>query len=167
MRAVVITGAPGAGKTTVLTALMGLLEADELRFAAIEVEALTWAHPWLDEDTAFDHVAYLAASFRQRDYPLLLVGATIEDTNYLRRLREALAATTVLLVRLDAPPALLQERLRRREPADWVGLPRLLDSATSLAMSIARLPDVDLALSTERADPRDVAADVRSALRAT
>lgn len=162
----VIIGAPAAGKTTTLTALMGLLEAEELRFAAIEVEAVALAHPWIDDDTALDHVSYLAASFRRHDYPLLLVSATIENAEYLLRLREALAASALLLVRLDAPVALLQERLRHREPADWVGLPRLLDAAASLAESTAQLPHVDLVLSTERASPRDVAGAIRNALRA-
>lgn len=164
VQAVVITGAPGAGKTTVLTALMDLLEADGARCAAIEVEALALAHPRLDDDATFDHVAYVASSFRRRGYALLLVGATIEDADYLRRLRQALAVSTVLLVRLDAPPPLLRERLRRREPADWTGLPRLLEAAGSLAESVARLPSVDLVLSTERADPRALAAAVRDAL---
>jgi dephospho-CoA kinase len=39
--ALVITGPPGAGKTEVLTALSDLLVADDIRHAAVEVEALT------------------------------------------------------------------------------------------------------------------------------
>lgn len=163
MQVVVITGAPGAGKTSVLTALMGILEADDVRFAAVEVEALALVHPWPDSDAAFDHLAHVAESFRRRGYPWLLVTATIENPDYLRRLLDAIASDEVTLVRLEAPPAVLRERITRREPSDWVGLARLLDAAGTLATAIAALPGVDLVLSTEQADPRTVAAAVRDA----
>ena len=165
MQVVVITGAPGAGKTSVLTALMGLLEADDVRFAAVELESLALVHPWPDDDAAFDHLAHLAESFRRRGYPRLLMTATIEDAGYLRRLRDAVRPDELTLVRLTAPPALLRERITRREPPEWVGLARLLDAADTLAPTIAALPGVDVVLSTEGADARTVAATLRDALQ--
>jgi chloramphenicol 3-O-phosphotransferase len=164
VRIVLLTGAPGAGKTTVLTALMNLLEADDVRYAAIEMEALALVHPLPDDDAAFRHIEFVAGSFRDRGYSRLLVSATIEDNEYLRRLLAALPSDDVLLVRLDAPPELLRERLTRREPCEWVGLPRLLAAAETLARSIAALPRVDLALSTVDADPNVVAAKIRDAI---
>lgn len=166
MQVVVITGAPGAGKTSVLTALTGLLEADGDRFAAVEVEALARVNPWPDDDAAFDHLAYVAESFRRRGYPSLLVSATIEDREYLRRLLHALPSDNVRLVRLDAPPALLRQRITQREPLEWIGLPRLLEAAGALAKTIAALPGVDVVLSTEEADPRTVAAAIQNAMQA-
>jgi Rad3-related DNA helicase len=127
---------------------------------------LALVHPWPDDDAAFTHLEFVAHSFRRRGYPLLLVSATIEDRRYLQRLLAALPSDDVLLVRLDAPPGVLRERLTRREPPDWVGLPRLLEAAGALATSIAALPAVDLVLSTVDAEPRRVAAAVRDALRA-
>jgi thymidylate kinase len=164
MRTVLITGPPGAGKTTVLTVLMNLLEADASDYAAVEVEALALAHPWPDAGVAFAHLEVVASTYRGRGYPLLLVTATIEDAEYLRRLRDALPSDDILLVRLDAPPDVLRERLTRREPSDWIGLPRLLEAARELATSIAALPDVDLVLDTADADPGAVAAKIRDAL---
>jgi energy-coupling factor transporter ATP-binding protein EcfA2 len=164
VQVVVITGAPGAGKTSVLTALIGLLEADDVRFAAVEVEALALVHPWPDDDTAFDHLAYVAESFRRRGYPCLLVTATIVSPEYLRRLRDAVRSDDVRLVRLAAPPALLRERITRREPPEWVGLPRLLEAAETLATAIAALPGIDLVLHTEDVEARIVAAALRDAL---
>jgi chloramphenicol 3-O-phosphotransferase len=164
VRIVLLTGAPGAGKSTVLTALMNLLEADDVRYAAIEMEALALVHPLPDDDAAFRHIEFVAASFRDRGYPRLLVSATIEDDEYLRRLLAALPSDDVLLVRLDAPPEVLHERLTRREPAEWVGLPRLLTAADTLAKSIAALADVDLTFSTVDADPNVLAAKIRDAM---
>jgi predicted kinase len=165
VRAVLLIGPPGAGKTTVLTALMGLLEADDVRYSAVEVEGLALVHPWPDDDAAFAHVEFIADSFRRRGYPVLLVSATVEDSDYLGRLLAALPSGEVLLVRLDAPPELLRERLTRREPPEWVGRPRLLQAAGRLAASIAALPGVDLVLSTVDTDPVQVATAVRNAMR--
>jgi chloramphenicol 3-O-phosphotransferase len=166
VRILLLTGPPGAGKTTVLTALMGLLEADDVSYAALEVEALSLVHPWPDDDAAFAHVEFVARSFEQRGYPLLLVSATIEDDHYLRRLLDSLPAAEMVFVRLEAPPEVLRERLTEREPPDWVGLPRLLDAAGKLATSIASLPGVDLALSTVDARPRELAGAIRKAIAA-
>jgi hypothetical protein len=144
---------------------MGLLEADDVPYAAVEVEGLALVHPWPDDDAAFAHVEFIADSFRRRGYPTLLVTATVEDGDYLRRLLNALPSDDVLFVRLDAPPELLRERLARREPPEWVGLPRLLEAAGTLAASIAALPGVDLVISTVDTDPVLVATAVRTAMR--
>ena len=45
MFAVVITGPPGAGKTSVLSALVDALSDDDIAHAAVEVEMLVWTHP--------------------------------------------------------------------------------------------------------------------------
>ncbi len=145
---------------------MGLLEADDVSYAALEVEALSLVHPWPDDDAAFAHLEFVANSFHSRGYPLLLVSATIEDDNYLRRVLDSLPPGDVFFVRLEAPPELLRERLMQREPPDWVGLPRLLDAAGEVALSNASLPGVDLVLSTVDADEREVAAAIRDAIAA-
>ena len=165
VRALVLIGPPGAGKTSVLTALMNLLTKEDCRHAAIEVEALALVHPLPDDDAAFAHLQMLARSFDERGYPLLLVGATVETPDYLRRLLDAVGSDEHFLVRLDAPPAVLRERIKRREPPEWIGLQRLLDAAGDLAVTHAALPDVDLVLSTEDANPSAVAATIRDAMR--
>lgn len=50
MFAVVVTGAPGAGKTSVLEALSDALLVDDIRHAVVETEALTSAYPPLDDE---------------------------------------------------------------------------------------------------------------------
>src|SRR3954463_11398095 len=116
MRTLVLTGPPGAGKTATLTALMGSFDADDISYAAVEVEALALVHPWPDDDAAFEHLAFVAASFARRGYPLLLASATVTGPAYLARVRAALAPDAVLLVALVAPPEVLGRRIAEREP---------------------------------------------------
>jgi broad-specificity NMP kinase len=160
-----LTGPPGAGKTTTLTRLMGSLEADGVRYAAVEVEALALVHPWPDDDAAFDHLRFVAHSFAGRGYPLLLTSATVTDARYLDRVRDALPTDDVLIVRLTARPETLRARISEREPADWVGLLRLLDAAQELAGAMIALPDVDIVLDTETDDVDQIVADIRHALQ--
>jgi Ni2+-binding GTPase involved in maturation of urease and hydrogenase len=48
--ALVITGPPGSGKSAVLEALGDQLVEEGVRHASVEVEALTSAHPALDDE---------------------------------------------------------------------------------------------------------------------
>src|SRR4051794_6383046 len=106
---------------------MGMLEADDAAYAALELEALALVHPWAADDVAFAHLEFIARSFAERGYPRLLLTATVTDADYMVRVREALPTDDVIAVRLDAPVELLQQRIREREPADWVGLEALLE----------------------------------------
>jgi adenylylsulfate kinase-like enzyme len=164
VRALLLTGPPGAGKTTTLTRLMGHLEAHGLAYAAVEVEALALVHPWPDDDAAFEHLRFVAGSFARRGYPLLLTSATVVDLDYLERTRAALPTDDVLTVRLEAPAEVLRDRLVRREPPDWVGLPRLLDAVTGIAQTMLTLPGVDLVVDTEAHSADEVVAMIAGAL---
>jgi len=164
VRALILIGPPGAGKTTVLIALMDLLTEADVRFAAVEVERLALVNPGPDDDAAFAHLQVLARSFGARGYPLLLVAATVASPDYLRRVLDPVNSDDPFVVRLDAAPPVLRERIERREPPEWSGLQRLLDAASALAAMHANLTGVDLVLSTENASPRTVAAAIQDAL---
>ncbi len=111
-------------------------------------------------------MALLARSSRERGYPLLLVGATIESPDYPQRLREAIQADDQLVVRVDAPPEALKARIEAREPPEWTGLERLLNAIDDLATRHAGLDGIDLVLNTADTDPTAVAATIRDAIRA-
>src|SRR4051795_4718249 len=71
--AVVLTGPPGAGKTSVLEALSDALTADDVGHAAVEVEALTSAHPPLDDEQWVMPVAAICGLYRRLGYDVLPV----------------------------------------------------------------------------------------------
>ena len=54
--AMILTGAPGSGKTSVLDALCTRLEIDGVRFGAFETEQLARGWPWLNPTAGPDRV---------------------------------------------------------------------------------------------------------------
>lgn len=163
--ALVLTGAPGTGKTSVLEALTTLLEIDEVAYGAIECEQLAWGSPWLRPAEWVPILAAVISLQRQAGRRLSLVVATTESHAELRAVLGAVAAERVLVVCLDAPPATVAVRIAAREPDAWPGKAALIAHARELAKSIPALTGVDLVLDTEARDPVAVAGAIRDALR--
>jgi hypothetical protein len=161
---VVITGPPGAGKTSVLTALVDALTDDEVAHAAIELETLAWTHPALDDVVWSEHLKATCALYRQAGHQLLLVAETLETDDDVDRLLVAVGADERFLVLLEAPLATLVERIIEREPASWSGLAGLVEHTQVLAATMPSLRGVDLVAVTEGQRPEAVAARIRAAL---
>jgi predicted kinase len=161
--AVVLTGPPGAGKSSVLTALADALSDDDIRHAAIEVESLVWAHPALSDEQWSAHLAAVCRLYRQAGHTLLLLAQTLESDDDTAQLRAAVGADEIFLVRLDAPAVVLASRITEREPPSWSGLPGLIAHARELAETTVSLSGVDLVLGTEGVSAEQVASRIRAA----
>jgi RNase adaptor protein for sRNA GlmZ degradation len=155
MRAIIITGAPGAGKSSALTALTDRLGDEGVEHVAVEVDELSRGFPWRDGRR---HLPALAAGA-----DLLLVAATVESPDYLRDLLTALGRPDHLLVVLHARPETLVRRVRERETIPWSGLEALIDRTPALQEAVLALPQADLTLDTETATPVAVAAAILAA----
>ncbi len=162
MFGVLVTGPPGVGKTSVLPALVDALSDDDVAHAAVEVEMLGWTHPSLSAEQRLQHVATLCALYRDAGHRLVLVAETIETDKELARLFDAAGADEYFVVRLEAEPATLIERLIEREPEGWSGLCKLVEHAQELAVSMPTLDGVDF-LSTEGERAEAVAERIRAA----
>jgi hypothetical protein len=162
--ALIVTGAPGAGKTSVTEALSSLLVAADVAHGAIETEQLEWGHPWLSFEAALGQLALVLGRQRELGRRLFLVVATTETAAELSALRDAIAADDVLAVALAAPPATVAARVLDREPESWAGRQALADHARDLAEVIPRLAGVDLVLDTGGRAPEDVARALRAEL---
>ncbi len=163
MFAVLVTGPPGVGKTTVLTALVDALSDDGVAHAAVEVEMLVWTHPALTDEQWVRQVATTCALHRDAGHHLLLVAETVETNEDLAQLLDAVGADESFVVRLQAEPATLVERIVAREPKSWSGLPDLIEHARELALSMPALQGVDLVLSSEGERGEDIAERIRAA----
>jgi len=163
---VLITGAPGAGKSSVAGALHDLLAGEGVANAVVEADELRRAHPPLAPERVRRHLGSLATAYAGAGYALLIVTETLETAQDARATLAALGGGDVLLVRLDAGAATVAARIRAREPAWWAGLDRLVAHAERLTDDMRSLPGVDLVLSTEGRTARSVAREVLAAVRA-
>lgn len=126
--------------------------------ALVEVDELERSYPPIDRERSLAHLRMLADSYREIGTPLLIVTATLEDDAHRQAALAATGAARTLLVRLEADPETLRDRILSREPPGWEGLPDLLNASRALAASMpGALSGVDLVLSTEGRQPGDVA----------
>jgi hypothetical protein len=163
MFALVLTGPPGAGKTAVLEALSDALCAEDVRHATVEVEALTSAHPPLDDRQWPAPVEAICGLYRHFGYELLLVTVTVESDADLRGALAAISADEQVVVRLHANASTLRQRIIDREPDSFTELDELVAAAARLNPVIAGLDGIALALSTEGERPAAVAERIRDA----
>jgi hypothetical protein len=161
--ALVLIGAPGAGKTSVLEALSDQLVDEDVRHAMVETEALTATHPALGDEEWLAHVRATCGLHRAQGQRLLIVAATVESEADLQSLLAAIGSDDHTVARLEAAPATLARRIIEREPEGWSGLDELVAAAARMVPVIAGLEGVALALSTEGQRPQVVAERIRDA----
>ena len=166
--ALILTGAPGSGKSSVLDALTTLLEIERVHFGAVESEQLARGYPWLLASEWVPQLAAVVALQKVVGRDTFLVVATTEDRDQLLAVVNAVDAEPVLVVCLAASTDIAAERVAAREPDSWPGKARrpseALDHARTLAQQIPAIPGLDLVISTVDRAAADVAAEIRQAL---
>jgi len=164
--AIVITGAPGSGKSSVAQAFTTLLDNAGIGHGAIESEQLAWGTPWLEDARVHEQLERVLADQRRFGRRRFVVVATTETQADLDGLLRAIGADETLVVCLSAPGDVCAARVLAREPERWAGREALAAHARELAEAIPQLPGVDLVLSTDGRDEEAVAADLLAAARA-
>ncbi|MHB8242182.1 MAG: AAA family ATPase [Solirubrobacteraceae bacterium] len=163
--ALILIGAPGSGKSSVLEALATRLEIAGVPHGAIESEELSRGLPLLAGDVWTRQLAEVLRIQREAGRRLFLIAATPETDEELQALLDATGAPTSLVVCLTAPAGLLAERLERREPDRWPGKRGLIEHARELAGSIPALQRIDLRIETDGRDSDDIAGQLEREMR--
>jgi adenylate kinase family enzyme len=116
VRVLLITGPSGVGKTAVASELSWLLESLAIAHSGIEWEALTWSHPPMTDARADAVLAAAWRAHREHGSLRLVLAATLESVEDLRRIKEAIGpAADVTVFRLHADASVLVDRVVRRE----------------------------------------------------
>jgi len=164
--ALILIGAPGCGKSSVLDALSTMLEIDDVEFGAIETEQLARGWPWLTAAEWMPQLEAVVELQRRAGRQTFLVVSTPEDQQELRAVVDAVGAEQIVVVCLHAPADLAARRVAAREPDSWPGKAPLVEHARKLAGEIPSLRGIDVVLSTVDRQPSEVAGEVKSLLAA-
>ena len=159
-----ITGAPGAGKSSVAQAFTTLLDNAGVEHGAIESEQLAWGTPWLPDALIWEQLASIVRLQRSYGRRMFVVVATTETQEDLEGLLRAIGAERSFVVALSVPGEVASARVLEREPERWAGRAALAAHAAELAPVIPALPGVDLVLSTDGSGAEAVAAEILAAL---
>jgi hypothetical protein len=161
--AVVVTAAPGGGKTTYLTALTDALVDDRVAHAVIDTDDVAWAYPYPDLGERVEYVRHACTAYRERGHDLLLLGEVVESADHLAGLLSAVHADDHLLVRLTAPYMLLRQRILAREPAEWSGTDHLLEETKRWVRLVDELEAAHVTIDSVRTGPAEAAERIRAA----
>ena len=163
MYALLVTGPPGAGKSTTLEALSDRLYDEDVRHASLDSDAVCWAHPPLSSAMQLRHLQAICRLYRDEGYDLLLVSAPVSTAVERDALLAAVGVDDYFLVRLAAPEATLRRRIVEREPPGWSQLQNLIRRSSDMSAAMDALPGVHLTIDTEQASPAEVAAEILAA----
>ncbi len=115
-----ITGPLGVGKTTVLDEVAERLRAARVAFAAVDLDALSWAHPPAPGDDQyrsalmFQNLASVWQNFRNAGAERLICARVVESRDELDRYRTAIPGAAITVARLRASYETLLARLAHR-----------------------------------------------------
>ena len=163
--AVVLTGAPGAGKSATLQALAALLAREGVPFGAIEAEQLAWGSPRLSVAEAAEQLAAVLAFQRRAGRRLFLVAAGMKTEAELAAIVAAVEAERLLVIGLAARPETLSARLRQRETSERRGDETIVARARSLAATAPALAGIDRVIETDSGGVAEVAGEILSEMR--
>ena len=162
--ALILVGAPGAGKSSVLEALATLHDIEDVEHGALEAEQLSLGRPLLPASRWVPQLDAVLSLQREAGRRRFLISATVVSAEDLAAVRNATAAERLLVVCLSASPEALAARIEVREPDRWPGKQPLIERARKLASSTPGLPGIDLVINTEERLAEDVAAEIFAAM---
>jgi len=163
--ALVLIGAPGSGKSSVLEALATLHDNHDVEHGALEAEQLSLGRPLLNASSWVPQLDAVLSLQREAGRRRFLLSATVVSAEDLAAVRRASAAEQLLVVCLAASPETVAARIGVREPDHWPGKAPLIERARRLALSTPGLPGVDLLIGTEHRDASDVADEIFQEMR--
>jgi energy-coupling factor transporter ATP-binding protein EcfA2 len=119
VRAILLTGGVGAGKTTVLQALGELLEERGEPYALVDLDWLCWARPrtGTPHELLCVNLAGVAAAYADHGVESLVLARHLVSAAELEAVRAALPGVAVTAVRLVADARVREARLRARDSA--------------------------------------------------
>jgi hypothetical protein len=158
-----VTGPVGVGKTTVAFEMIDVLEERDIAHAFFDVDGLTYFHPKPSDDRfgerfALDALAALFPQLQERGVQRLILARVLWERDSLSSYEQAIPGAEITVIRLTAPLAVIEDRIRRREIGagrDWH-----LARAAELDAHWRAHPVEDLLVETGSRDIRAIAEEI-------
>lgn len=167
---VLINGSVGTGKTTTAEALGDMVRRRGIPGAVIDVDWLRRSWPSPADDPfrtalAMENMQVITANFRRAGARLIVVANVVETVEELERTAVALAARSMLHVRLTASPDAVLSRLMKRHDEDETALRWHAQRHPELADILDRASFMnDLRIDTTDKPVADVAREILTAI---
>lgn len=165
-RAILLTGTVGSGKTAVALEIGELLEPGGLSYALVDLDWLAWLRPApaslaTVRSVLCENLGLIWPTFREAGVERLVLARFVGDRDELEALRAALPGVELFVVRLRAPEALVEQRLRARDTG--VQLAEHLAETATLAARAEQVALEDALVENDERPLRAVALDVLAA----
>lgn len=172
VRALILNGGSGVGKSTALQEIGALLRERDVPHALIDLDFLTLSWPRPQDDRwgariARENLASLAENYRRSGIDRLVVTHVFTDRRHLDGCREALGAASAAeapMIRLRASRDVIEQRLRARHATEaaWE-LDGFLAGLDELARTLDAANLDDHVIDVDALSPRAVAERVLEA----
>ena len=139
-----LTGTVGAGKTSVAEEISTLLYEIDVPYACIDLDWLCQLYPApphdpFNDELMFANLAAVWENFRSRAPKYLVLARVLESRKELRRYQRMIPEAEIIVARVVASEATIQQRLRHREAGSFFEplwersreLTKILDSANA------------------------------------
>lgn len=144
-----ITGTVGVGKSSVADEVFEILKAQSKPVALINLDELGYAQPAPQDDPfntqlRLKNLSAVWPNYCDVGVQALIIPYVIENSEGIERFREAIPNADIFVVRLDAPQAILEERIRNRPLGgddEW-HIKRAAELATILGQ--AKVEDIEI-----------------------
>ena len=156
-----VTGPVGVGKSVVLHEADSLLIETGVQHASVELEEIArcWTEASATARASFvsQNLAALWTNFALAGVTRLLLSGLVQRRSEAQRISEAVPGARLTVVRLHAPLAVLEARIRLREPGSPDGE---LDGARWWTMHFQAEHPEDHVVESDQRRPREIAGEV-------
>lgn len=164
---VLVTGTVGSDKTAVADEVAVLLHEQGVPHALLDLDWLCQAYPApahdpYRDDLMLKNLAAIWPNYRAEGVRYLVLARVIEDRKHLGRYREAIPEADIRVVRVVAPPDLIQKRLKAREVGSFYDT--LWQRSQELTSILEGSQVEDFTVSNDERPVREVAAEVLTRL---
>lgn len=163
VQTLLVSGTVGAGKTALADEVAVLLNEQQIPHALIDLDWLCQLYPAPPEDRfrddlMFRNLAAIWPHYRDIGVDYLVLARVIEDPAELERYQQAIPEAEIKVVRVTAPPDLIQQRLVQREVGSFYG--RAWQRSQELTQALDSIDIESIVVENDGRSIREVALEV-------